>query len=64
MNASLYAWAQALRNALEEEVHGLWISGDMTVKILASLDATTENALKLAAENSDGNAKLLRGPSK
>ncbi|MCI0151573.1 hypothetical protein KNO81_37595 [Paraburkholderia sediminicola] len=64
MNASLYARVQALRNALDEEVHGLWISDDMAVKILARLDATTENALKYASENNDGNAKLLQGPSK
>jgi len=53
---------QALRNALKEEVHGLWISDDTAVRILARLDATTEHARKFASENNDGSAQLLHYP--
>jgi hypothetical protein len=28
----------ALRDALEDEVHGLWISSEMAIKILARID--------------------------
>lgn len=57
LNAFLYARVQALRNALDDEVHGLWISDDMAVKILTRLDATTANPLKCASGNDHDNAK-------
>jgi hypothetical protein len=31
----------ALRDALQDEVHGLWISFEMAVKVLARLDKVT-----------------------
>lgn len=54
MNTSEYARVQALRDALDEEVHGLWISNEMAVKILARLDVVT-SALKLPSEKNDSN---------
>ena len=54
MNTSQYARVQALRDALDAEVHGLWISDEMAVKILARLDTVT-SALKLASEKSASN---------
>jgi hypothetical protein len=30
---------EALKKALDDEVHGLWISDDMAVKVLAAVDA-------------------------
>lgn len=50
MNASQYARVQALRHALDAEVHGLWISDEMAVKVLAHLDKVTSAALKLLPE--------------
>ncbi len=46
MDASSCARVQVLRGALEEEVHGLWISDEMAVKILARLDMATAVPLK------------------
>lgn len=46
MNASQYARVQALRHALDAEVHGLWISDEMAVKILARLDTVASAELK------------------
>lgn len=54
MNTTQYARVQALRDALDAEVHGLWISDEMAVKILARLDTVT-SALKLASEKSASN---------
>ncbi|CAE6935735.1 hypothetical protein R70211_05379 [Paraburkholderia domus] len=54
MNTLQYARVQALRDALDQEVHGLWISDEMAVKILARLDAVT-SALKLTSEKNDSN---------
>jgi hypothetical protein len=54
------ARVQVLRNALDEEVHGLWISNDMAVRILACLDKVTPDAMNPAAEFDDRRAGLER----
>ena len=59
MNTTQYARVQALRDALDAEVHGLWISDEMAVKILARLDTVT-SALKLASEKSASNTDASR----
>jgi hypothetical protein len=43
MNAGNDPRIQVLRDALQDEVYGLWISTEMSVKILARLDKTTTN---------------------
>jgi hypothetical protein len=43
MNAGHDPRIQVLREALQDEVHGLWISTEMAVKILARLDKTANN---------------------
>ncbi|CAE6964548.1 hypothetical protein R70199_07593 [Paraburkholderia domus] len=57
MSASSYARVQALRGALEEEVHGLWISDEMAVKILARLDMVTAVASKPNTGESDSSCR-------
>jgi hypothetical protein len=37
---------KALTYALDEEVHGLWISTDMAVKVLAAVDAVTPETVE------------------
>jgi len=41
MNTVASVRITALRDALEEEVHGLWISNDMAIKVLAAVDKAT-----------------------
>lgn len=36
---------EVLKVALDEEVHGLWISTDMAVKVLAAIDAIQKKHL-------------------
>jgi len=45
MDTVLNIRINALRDSLEDEVHGLWISNEMAIKILAAVDVATRRAI-------------------
>lgn len=48
MKAAQDPRVQALRNVLQEEMHGLWISDEMAVKILDCVDKATSGTSNFA----------------
>jgi hypothetical protein len=42
---------EALRDALQDEVHGLWISNEMAIKILARIDNVRSPPSKLTSDS-------------